>query len=166
MQGAFNFGSAVSDSDIADFGQQTCGDLQSGNSIAQEVPTVQQHWTNTSPGDAIQMIILAEKDMCPSEQSAQTVTYVVTGTVGAQVNYGPSGSTFSGTVPMSVTKPLGNPSYYAINAQLQGDGQVSCKLQVDGVTISSGSASGGYNIADCEIGQNLTTGSWMDDNSG
>jgi hypothetical protein len=166
MQADFSFGSAVSDSDIADFGQQTCQDLQSGKSIAQEVPTAQQSWTNTSPGDAITMITLAEKDMCPSEQSAQTVTYVVTGTSGAQVTYGPAGSDLSGTVPMSVAQPLGNPSYYAINAQLQGYGDVSCMLEVDGVTISSATASGGYNIADCEIGQDASTGSWENDNSG
>jgi Protein of unknown function (DUF732) len=166
MQAAFNFGSAVTANDIANFGQQTCQDLQAGNSIAEEVSTAQQSWTNTSPGDAIQMITLAEKDMCPSEQSAQTVTYVVTGTSGAQVTYGPSGSNLSGTVPMSVTQPLGNPSYYAINAQLQGYGDISCKLEVDGVTISSATASGGYNIADCEIGQDPTTGGWENDNSG
>lgn len=166
MQSVFSFGSAVSDSDIADFGQRVCQDLQSGTSIAAEVPTAQQAWTNTSPGDAIQMITLAGKDMCPSEQSAQTVTYVVTGTSGAQVTYGPAGSDFSGTVPMSVSQPLGNPSYYAINAQLQGYGQVSCKLEVDGVAISTATASGGYNIADCEIGTDLTTGSWDNDNSG
>lgn len=166
MQAAFNFGSSVTVSSIADFGQQTCQDLQSGSSIAEEVPEVQQSWTNTSPGDAIQMITLAEKDMCPSEQSAQTVTYVITGTSGAQVSYGPSGSNLSGTVPMSVTQPLANPSYYAINAQLQGYGEVSCKLEVDGVTISSATASGGYNIADCEIGQDAVTGSWENDNSG
>jgi hypothetical protein len=166
MQSAFNFGSSVSDSNIADFGQTVCQDLQGGKSIAQEVPTAQQSWTNTSPGDAIQMITLAEKDMCPSQQSAQTVTYVVTGTSGAQVTYGPAGSNFTGSVPMSDTQPLGSPSYYAINAQLQGYGEVSCKLEVDGVTISSATASGGYNIADCEIGQNPTTQSWENDNSG
>jgi Protein of unknown function (DUF732) len=166
MQAAFSFDSTVSDSQIANFGQQTCQDLQSGSSIAKEVPTAQQAWTNITPGDAIQMITLAEKDMCPTEQSAQTVTYVVTGASGAQVTYGPSGSNLSGTVPMSVTQPLGNPSYYAISAQLQGYGDIGCKLEVDGVTISSGTASGGYNIADCEIGQNPTTGSWENDNSG
>jgi hypothetical protein len=37
---------------------------------------------------------------------------------------------------------------------------------VDGVAISTGSASGGYNIADCEIDQNFTNGSWEDTNAG
>ena len=166
MRTAFNFGSGVADSDIANFGQQVCQARQSGTSLADEVPTARQDWSNTSPGDAIQMITLAEKDMCPSEQTAQTVTYVVTGTAGASVTYGPSGSNFTGSVPMSVSAPLGTPSYYAINAQLQGGGDVTCKLQVDGVTLSSATASGGYNIADCEIGQDAVSGSWENDNSG
>ena len=166
MQSVFSFGSSVSVSDIADFGQQVCQARQSGTSVAGEVPTVQQYWSNTSPGDAIQMITLAEKDMCPSEQTAQTVTYVVTGTPGASVTYGPSGTNLTGSVPMSVSAPLGTPSYYAINAQLQGAGEVQCQIKVDGVTLSSGSASGGYNIADCEIGQNPVTNSWENDNSG
>jgi hypothetical protein len=67
---------------------------------------------------------------------------------------------------MSVSAALGTPSYYAINAQLQGVCEVECQLKVDGVTISSATASGGYNIADCEIGQNPVTNSWENDNSG
>lgn len=164
MQSAFNFGSAVQDSDIAAFGEQLCTDRESGTSIASEVPTAEKDWTNTSPGDAIQMIVLAEKDICPAEQTAQTVTYEVTGS-SADVTYGPSGSDNQGTVPMSVTQPLGSPQYYAINAQLQGGGSVNCKIKVDGVTISSASASGGYNIADCEVDQNVTTGSWENTNN-
>jgi len=42
--------------------------------------TLQRSRMNASPGDAIQMITLAEQDMCPSEQSAQTVTYAVAST--------------------------------------------------------------------------------------
>jgi hypothetical protein len=164
MQSTFNFGSSVQEADIASFGEQVCADLQTGASIASEVPTVQQDWTNTAPGDAIQMILLAEKDICPSEQSAQTVTYAVTGSY-ADVTYGPAGSDDQGTVPMSVTQPLGSPQYYAINAQLQGGGSVSCQIKVDGVTIASASASGGYNIADCEIDQNSLSGGWENTNS-
>ena len=164
MQSTFNFGSGVQDSGIASFGEQVCSDLETGASIASEVPTAQQAWTNTSPGDAIQMIVLAEKDICPAEQSAQTVTYAVTGSY-ADVTYGPSGSNDQGTAPRSVTQSLGSPQYYAINAQLQGGGSVSCQIKVDGVTIASASASGGYNIADCEIDQNSTSGSWEDTNN-
>jgi hypothetical protein len=166
MQSVFNFGSSVSVSDIASFGQQVCQARQSGTSLAGEVPTVQQDWSNTSAGDAIQMVTLAEKDMCPSEQTPQTVTYVVTGTPGASVTYGPSGTDLTGSVPMSVSAPLGTPSYYAISAQLQGAGEVTCQLKVDGVSLSSATGSGGYNIADCEIGQDPVTNSWENDNSG
>ena len=98
---------------------------------------------------------------------AQTVTYIVTGTTGsAQVIYGPSGTNDTGSVPMTVTQPLGTPSYYAINAQLQGGGTVSCEIEVSGVVISSGSASGGYNICSAEITQDPVTSVWQDDNSG
>jgi hypothetical protein len=166
MQTTFNFNSNVSDSAIASFGQQVCQARQSGTSVAGEVPTAEQSWSHTSPGDAIQMIVLAERDMCPSKERAQTVTYVVTGAQGASVNYGPAGTNLTGSVPMSVRAPLGTPSYYAINAQLQGAGEVKCKIEVDGVTISSATASGGYNIAGCEIGQNPVTNSWVNDNSG
>lgn len=54
---------------------------------------------------------------------------------------------------------------YAINAQLQGGGTVSCSISVDGKVISQGSASGGYNIASCEISQDFS-GGWQDTNSG
>ena len=45
------------------------------------------------------------------------VTYIVTGTPGAQVTCGPAGINLTGSVPMDVTTKLGDPSYYAINAQ-------------------------------------------------
>jgi uncharacterized cupredoxin-like copper-binding protein len=98
----------------------------------------------------------------------QTVTYVVTGSDAAQVTYGPAGSDLSGGVPMHVTKdiPSSAPVYYAISAQLQGSGSVSCQILVDGKVISSSTANGGYNIASCEIGQDPLSGAWQDDNTG
>jgi hypothetical protein len=95
----------------------------------------------------------------------QTVTYVVSGS-SADVTYGPAGSDLSGSVPMRVTQPLGTPVYYAISAQLQGSGDVSCQILVDGKVISSATASGGYNIADCEISQDPLSGNWQDTNQG
>ena len=91
------------------------------------------------------------------------MTYVVTGSA-ADVTYGPSGSDYSGSVPMHVSKPLGTPAYYAINAQLQGDGTVSCKIEVDGKVVSQGTASGAYQIASCEIVQDAFSGAWQDAN--
>jgi hypothetical protein len=89
--------------------------------------------------------------------AAETVTFQVEGSP-ADVTYGPAGSNFSGSVPLNVTNPLGTPIYYAITAQLQGGGQVSCRILVDGKVISQSTASGGYNIADCEISQGFTGG--------
>lgn len=94
----------------------------------------------------------------------QTVTYVVKGSP-ADVTYGPAGSDASGSVPMRVTRRLRNPQYYAISAQLNGSGSVSCKILVDGKAISRATATGGYNIADCEISQDPFSGKWQDTNS-
>jgi hypothetical protein len=101
-----------------------------------------------------------------SSSGGDTVTYIVTGTSGADVTYGPAGSDSSGNVPMNVTKPLQNAAYYALNAQLQGGGQVECEIEVDGKVISQATASGGYNIASCEITQDPMSGNWTDTNSG
>lgn len=95
----------------------------------------------------------------------QTVTFAVTGTPGADVTYGPAGTSVSGTSPMRVTKPLSNPVYYSLQAQLQGGGQVTCKILVDGKVISEAVASGGYNIADCEISKDMFSGEWSDTNA-
>ena len=70
------------------------------------------------------------------------MTYVVNGSP-ADVTYGPAGSDLSGSVPMRVTQPLGTPDYYAISAQLQGGGTVSCQILVDGKVTASSTASGG-----------------------
>ncbi|MER6566288.1 hypothetical protein ABT288_08885 [Streptomyces sp. NPDC001093] len=60
------------------------------------------------------------------KKTPQTVTYVVTGTGGADVQYGPAGSSAQGGVPMTVTKPPRDAPYYSITAQLQGGGHVTC----------------------------------------
>jgi hypothetical protein len=94
----------------------------------------------------------------------ETVTYIVTGTARADVSYGPSGTVLSGSVPMHVTQPLGTPLYYAINAQLQSGGSLTCEIEVDGQALAHSVAAGGYNIAQCEISQDQLDGSWQSDN--
>jgi hypothetical protein len=42
---------------------------------------------------------------------------------------------------MRVSEPLGTPLYYAIQAQLQGGGEVSCQIPVDGQVIARFAAS-------------------------
>jgi hypothetical protein len=121
-------------------------------------PAVSQQQTAAAPAQSA-----APAQPAAKAAAAQTVTYVVTGSA-ADVTYGPAGSSLSGTVPMRVSKPLGTPLYYSINAQLQGGGSVSCQILVDGQVISSSTATGGYNIAQCEIGQDPLSGQWQDDN--
>jgi len=65
---------------------------------------------------------------------------------------------------MHVTQKLGDPAYYSLQAQLQGGGNVTVKILVDGKVISQGTASGGYNIAMAEISQDPLTGGWESDN--
>jgi hypothetical protein len=130
--------------------------------------------TQTDP-NGVQCTALDSQGYCPNDlstpppttQAPDTVTYVVTGSGPADVTYGPAGSNFTGGVPMRVTKdiPSQPPAYYAIDAQLQGGGSVSCKILVDGKVTSSASAQGGYNIASCEISQDPLSGGWTDTNS-
>jgi hypothetical protein len=73
----------------------------------------------------------AEPPSSTRKKTPQTVTYLVTGTGGADVQYGPAGSSAQGSVPMTVTKPLRDVQYYSITAQLQGGGHVTCQLKVN-----------------------------------
>jgi hypothetical protein len=96
---------------------------------------------------------------------AQTVTYIVNGDP-ANVTYGLAGSQLQGASPMTFSDSLGNAAYYAINAQLQGDGSVTCEIDVNGQAVSSSTADGGYHIASCEIMRDPASGNWVDANSG
>jgi hypothetical protein len=82
------------------------------------------------------------------------------------VTFGQVGSNDQGTVPMHVIRRLHNPSFYAIDAQLNGSGSVTCKIKVDGRTISSAHASGSFNIASCEISKDPITGQWENTKTG
>jgi hypothetical protein len=159
VRNALSFGNSVQDSALASFGQHVCRTRQAGATVAAEVPAAQHVQASISKGDAVQMIMLAEKDLCPSQSAPQQVTYVVTGSA-AHVTYGPSGANFEGTGPLAVSQPLGQPQFYSINAQLTSGGSVTCLLRVDGVTIVSNTASGSGNIASCQMDQELN-GSWV-----
>jgi hypothetical protein len=153
------FGSNVTDANVASFGQRACRNLQAGTTLANEVQPARRVFPALSKGDAIQLITIAEKDLCPAESVPQQVTYVAIGS-SADVTYGPSGSGYQGTVPLTVTKPLvGNPQFYSMSVQLKAGGTVTCAIKVDGVTIVSASASGSTNVASCAMGQDLN-GSW------
>jgi hypothetical protein len=152
--------SPVSDQQIVGVGtKMICDKLQSGLSIVAVA-----HGLGPAPERVLhltgrQLVSLANRDICPSvHEVPQTVTYVVTGTPGASVTYGPKGSSFSGYVPMRLTRHLGYSSYYSIHVQLQGYGSVTCEILVQGHVISKATASGGDNTATCEISRNPSTG--------
>jgi hypothetical protein len=110
---------------------------------------------------AAAVIILGLVNRAPvQQQQPSTVEFIVSGSP-ADVTYGPSGSGLSGSVPLdaSVTIPSPAPAYYAVNAQLQGGGEVTCEIRVDGAVISAGRATGSYNITTCEIIQG-PSGDW------
>ncbi|HUY51712.1 MAG TPA: hypothetical protein VMV92_39430 [Streptosporangiaceae bacterium] len=94
------------------------------------------------------------------------ITYVVTGTPGTSVTYGPAGSNFKGQIPMRITKRLRNTVFYAITAQLRGSGSVTCEILIGMKVISKAVATGGHHIASCEITQDPPGGAWHDANSG
>jgi len=60
--------------------------------------------------------------------------------------------------------------YYSLNAQLEGDGSISCKIVVTAgasytkITVSHGHASGGYNICSAQAAPTDTTGlNWQNE---
>jgi hypothetical protein len=159
VRNVLSIGSNANDGTLAAFGQHACHALQSGATLADEVQPARRAFPALSKGDAIQLISLAEKDLCPAQSDPQQVTYVAIGS-SANVTYGPSGSGYQGSAPLTVTRPLvGNPQFYSISAQLKAGGTVTCQLKVDGVTIVSATASGTDSVASCAMDQNLN-GSW------
>lgn len=94
----------------------------------------------------------------PKPKAPQVVVFTCTGTDdgdGISITYGPNGTDLAGPASIdgtwSTTLPLDNSKeYYALNAQLQGAGDVTCTVKGGGAT-STGEASGGYNIASPEI---------------
>jgi hypothetical protein len=106
----------------------------------------------------------APADSPATTAAAATVTYKVTGSY-ADVTYGPAGSNLQGHVPLRKTARIGNAAYYAVTAQLQGGGSVTCEILVDGAVISKATATGSYNIAMCEISQDPLSGEWTDTNA-
>jgi len=101
----------------------------------------------------------------PNPAPQHVVEYVVTGST-ADVTYGPIGSSYAGASPMHKRVSLDSTDAigYSVSAQLQGGGSVECRIVIDGKTVASAGASGGYNIAICETVKDPFTGEWHDAN--
>ena len=113
----------------------------------------------------------------PSPQAPTKVEFIVTGSApdGITITYGPSGSNFAGPSVLDGKAVMSvkfdpSASYYALNAQLQGDGSIKCKIVVTGpgdqpLTVSHGAASGGYNICSAQAAPADSSGlNWQDEN--
>jgi hypothetical protein len=158
----WSIGSSTSASQIAAFGQQVCSDRRDGQTQLSVISDVRGRWKHSSAMSANATVRLAETALCSSYLTPQTVTFLVRGTPGAaRVTFGPAGFEFTGNVPMRVIRPLRNPRYYAINAQLVGSGTVTCVIKIDGIRVSADTASGSGSIASCRIGHEPGTRIWQ-----
>jgi hypothetical protein len=103
------------------------------------------------------------------------VVFIVSGSApdGVDITYGPAGTNLSGPSTLDGTAKMSVPfdasaSYYALNAQLQGGGDITCKIVAEGpgdvpLTVSHGAATGSYNI--CSAQATTSDGlSWQDEN--
>ena len=112
----------------------------------------------------------------PTPAAPTKVEFVVSGSApdGIDITYGPSGSDFSGPSVLHGKAKMSVPfeadaSYYALNAQLQGAGSITCKIVVSGpgdapLTVSHGAASGGYNICSAQATSDDGGFTWQNEN--
>ena len=93
----------------------------------------------------------------PAPHSSATVaTFRVSGTdggSGVDITYGSQNANMQGgsKLPWSATMPVqGSARYYAVQAQLNGKGSITCSVRVDGVAKTA-HASGGYDVCRAEV---------------
>ena len=109
----------------------------------------------------------APTSAAPTTQDVEQVIFKCTGSTdgdGIDITYGAEGTNDSASsLPFTKTVSLSTTAqYYAVQAQLQGGGHVTCTTTVEsgGQTVTqTGSASGGYNIASAEVCSSFD-GSW------
>jgi hypothetical protein len=95
------------------------------------------------------------------------VTMTVTGSApdGVMITYGSNIDGLQNTrLPFTATLLLdssGAVSSYDLVAQLQGSGNISCSIAVNGTVLKSGTASGGRSTCSAEIVQNPQTQKWQ-----
>jgi hypothetical protein len=120
----------------------------------------------------------------PTQASPARVRFIVTGTApdGADITYGSDadsrtppgdlGILGTGTaIPWHGSVPFdGSATFYSLSAQLQGSGDIHCKIVVTRpgyvpLTVSHGHASGGYNICRAQAAPSGPSGlNWRNEN--
>ena len=139
--------------------------------------------TTSAAAAAAQAPASPAPDPSPTLVPPTKVTFTITGYApgdgygnGPTINYGSSSdehqaspASIDGT--LTYTMPYdGTASYYSLNAQLAGSGHLSCKIVVTGpypdapLTVSHGSASGGYSICSAQAAPSDPSGlNWQDE---
>jgi len=97
----------------------------------------------------------------PTHHAKPKVKFTVTGDApgGVDIMYGSdSDNRQGGGMPWSATLPLHDDAlYYSVTAQLQGGGDITCKVQI-GDQVKTGHASGGYNICSAQLNSGVFGG--------
>jgi hypothetical protein len=97
-------------------------------------------------------------------KGAERATFTVTGSApsGVNITYGRDGSNYQGPSQPPMTKTLRvnkDALYYQVTAQLQGGGNITCKVRI-GDAVKVGHARGGYNICSAQLNKNPIGGGW------
>ncbi|WP_203962229.1 hypothetical protein [Actinocatenispora thailandica] len=84
---------------------------------------------------------------------------------GVDITYGSDSDSRQGpnAVPWQASLPRddsGKTLYYAVTAQLNSGGDITCEVLVGTKVVAAGHASGGYNICSAQIGQDFL-GTWQ-----
>jgi hypothetical protein len=94
---------------------------------------------------------------------ATQASFSVTGSApsGVDITYGSDGSNYQGSPPPFNASLQINKSalYYQVTAQLQGGGNITCKVQI-GDAVRVGHAVGGYNICSAQLNSDSINGGW------
>jgi len=94
-------------------------------------------------------------------KGATEVSFSVTGSApsGVDITYGNDSSNYQGSAPpFNATLPIVKGAlYYQVTAQLQGDGDITCEVQI-GDAVKTGHAVGGYNICSVQLNEDFDGG--------
>lgn len=154
-----------SDDEVLDVGRTACGYRRTGSSADDAAKKLKAQLSGSNATTRAGIVDLAQKYLCRKYAPKPIVEFVVTGTGSPDVMYGSDSDSRQGSsnLPFHATMKLDTKvNYYTLTAQLNGGGDITCKLIIKGHVVATGHASGGYNICDAQASQGLT-GDWTSD---
>lgn len=152
-----------SDADVLSVGRDACGYRSDGASQDTTVKKMADELRGADRAARAGLVELAEKHLCRKYRPKPVVRFVVTGSgSGVDITYGSDTDNRQGgtSVPFSASLKLDRSAdYYSLDAQLNGSGDITCKIIIREHVVAKGHASGGYNICSAQAGRGLD-GSW------